>query len=232
MSNRLDFALALALAFATAVAAGSGCSGRGSKQAPAGGDGATGSSAGSPATGEATSEGSPMKDIQKLVAQEFGVAPGDVKVDVQSEPRTPGLTVFTAYPDEAKLGREAVRTGVYDGAKLLSEGAAISAVARAWGYGATRTVAASDVARTFALLHSEKASVSAMLTAGEVQVFKQGAQPKRAAAAALPSEELVDGAPAVKYCIRSSSRAVPFSVVTAIFKDGGVELRTEVIPND
>lgn len=226
MSNRLNFALALA--FGAAVAAGSGCSGRGSKQAPVGGDGATGASA----TSEATSEGSPMKDIQKLVAREFGVAPGDVKVEVESEPKTPGLTVFTAYPDEAKLGREAVRTGVYDGAQLLSESAAISAVARAWGYGATRTVAASDVARTFALLHSEKASVSAMLTAGEVQVFKQGAQPKRAAAAALPSEELVDGAPAVRYCIRSSSRAVPFSVVTAIFKDGGVELRTEAIPND
>lgn len=228
MSNRLDFVLALALASAVA----GGCSGRGSKQAPVAGDGAIGSSAGSSATGEATSEGSPMKDIQKLVAKEFGVAPGDVKVDVEREPRTPGLTVFTAYPDEAKLGREAVRTGVYDGAQLLSEGAAISAVARAWGYGTTRTVTASDVARTFALLHSEKASVSAMLTAGEVQVFKQGAQPRRAAAAALPSEELVNGAPAVKYCIRSSSRAVPFSVVTAIFKDGGVELRTEVIPND
>lgn len=173
-----------------------------------------------------------MKNIQKLVAKEFKMSPGDVEVRVLGETKTPGLVVFTAVIDPEKLGREAIRNGVFDGSQLLSEQAARSAVARAWGYGAKRTVPAVDVARVLSVLHSESAAVSAMLDADELDVFKDVSSPKQAAAAMLPAEVTVDGLPAVKYCIRSSSRSIPFSLVTAIFKDGGVELRTEAVPND
>lgn len=225
-SKRLGVVVALGVGLSLGWTSAIGCGGRGSKQAPAGSDGAT-----SGASGE-TGEESPMKNIQKLVAKEFKLSPGDIEVRELAEAKAPGLIVFTAVPDAGKLGREAFRNGVYDGSQLLSEKAAMTAVARAWGYGAKRTVSAVDVARTFSVLHSESAAVSSILDADELDVWKSIASPKQAAASTLPAEETVDGLPAVKYCIRSSSRSIPFTVVTALFKSDGVELRTEAVLND
>lgn len=217
---------------ALTLAGAAGCSGRSTKPTPVSSDGAGGgdSSGGSDST---SAQESPMKEIQKLVAQEFNVSADDVKVSLLDQPKTPGITAFTSIIDPKKLGREGIRNGVFDGKQLLGEGAAISAVARAWGYGATRTASAVDVARTFSALHSARAGVSAILDARMLQVFKSTQQPNWAGAAFLPTEETVDGLPAVKYCIRSGSRAAPpFAVVTAVFKDGGVDLRVQEIPKD
>ncbi len=237
MSNRRGVVFALSVGrsvgLCVAVSLGAtsavGCSGRGSKQVPSSSDGATAGASGEAAE---TGETSPMKNIQKLVAKEFKLSPGDIEVRELAEAKAPGLVVFTAVPDAGKLGREAFRNGVYDGAQLLSERAAMTAVARAWGYGAKRTVSAVDVARTFSALHSESAAVSSILDADELDVWKSIASPKQAAASILPTEETVEGQPAVKYCIRSSSRSIPFTVVTALFKSDGVELRTEAVLND
>lgn len=217
-----------------ALSAAGACSGRSTKPTPISSDGAAagGESSGGP-NAEPAQQESPMKEIQKLVAQEFNVSADDVKVSLLDQPKTPGVTAFTSTIDPKKLGREGIRNGVFDGKQLLGEGAAISAVARAWGYGATRTASAVDVARVFSALHSARAGVSAIVDARQLQVFKQTQQPNWAAAAMLPTEETVDGLPAVKYCIRSGSRsAPPFAVVTAVFKDGGVELRVQEVPKD
>jgi hypothetical protein len=241
MNARFGAGIAIVLAtVAFGGAAGFGCSGRGSKPAPVSSDGKDSSSDGT-ATGDSSGgsygagaqEGTPMNEIQKLVAQEFKVSAGDVKVKLLDEPKTPGVTAFTAVIDPKKIGgREGIRTGVFDGKQLLGDGAAISAVARAWGYGATRTASAVDVARVFSALHSARAEVSAILDQRMLSVFQQTQPAKQVAEAILPTEETVDGLPAVKYCIRSGSRAVPFAVVTAVFKDGGVELRTREVSRD
>ncbi len=177
----------------------------------------------------ASSSETPMKEIQKQLAAQFKVSPGDIEVSVIDDPKVPGLVPFTASVNAEKLGRHAAASGVLDGKTILVEKAAMSAVARAWGYGAKRTVSAGDVATVFGQLHSESVSTTALMGETRFKAFKANAQPELAAAAQLPSEETVDGLPAVKYCI-SSSGPIPFTVVTAIVKpDFTVELRTQEI---
>ena len=171
--------------------------------------------------------------VQKTVAQELKVSPGDVKVRVDRDANAPGVTVFAATVDPSKAGRNATRTGVVDGGAIYTQTDAMSRVARAWGYGAKRSVPATTVAAVFAGLQNATAESSALLDADTLDVFKQTANPKQAAAAALPKETVVDGNPAVVYCLTSSSRATPFTVVTAIVKpDFRVELRAQPIMND
>ncbi len=169
-----------------------------------------------------------MKEIQKQVAAQFKVSPDDVRVSVIDKPAVPGLTPFTASIDPKKLGRNASTSGVLAGTKLLTETAAMAAVAKAWGYGAKRTVSAVDVAKVFSKIHDARMSTSSILDADTLDVFKSTAHKEIAAAAVLPSEETVDGLPAVKYSLTGAS--LPFTVVTALFKpDVSVELRQQEI---
>ena len=204
-----------------AVCALAACGNRKSST-PAVTDGTASTSAGDP-------EGHPMKEIQKQIASQFKVSPGDVEVEAIVEPAVPGLVPFVASLNPQKLGRSASSSGVLDGKKILTERAAMSAVARAWGYGAKRAVSANDVANIFSRIHSERERVRSITSEGMLTSFKANAFPELAAAAQLPSEEIVDGLPAVKYCITSNG-SIPFSVVTAVFKpDFTVDLRVQPI---
>jgi hypothetical protein len=178
---------------------------------------------------------SPQQDIatvQRALAQELKVAEGDVKVrplDVS----VPGITVFTASVNPAKAGRNVTRTGIVEGGAIHVETEAMSRVARAWGYGAKRTVPPETVAEVFGALHSATAESSPFLDSDTVQTYKKVSGPKRAAAVALPAETTVDGNPAVVYYLTSSSRAIPFSMVTAIVRQGfQVELRAQPVLED
>ena len=89
------------------------------------------------------------------------------------------------------------------------------------------------MAEVFGALHSATAVSSAFLDEDTVQTYKKVSGPKRAAAVALPTETTVDGDPAVVYCLTSSARGTPFSVVTAIVKpDYKVELRVQPVLED
>ena len=231
------FASPLAVLCAAVLLLASACGNKGSAgPAPiddgnvAGGapGGATGGAVAAPAP-----SGSPMQEIQQQLAAEFKVSAADIKVRIQDKPAVPGLTVFAATVDPKKLGRNASRFGVLEGATIYVEQEAMAKVAKAWGYGAKRTVSAAEVASVFSGLHSARDGVSAIVNAGALDVFKSTAYPKQAAVAALPAEATVDGLPAVTYCITSGARHIPFSVVTAIFKpDFTVELRVQPVPKD
>lgn len=169
---------------------------------------------------------------QHAVAQDLQVADGDVKVRAVSV-AVPGITVFLASVNPGKAGRHASRTGIVDGGAVYTETAAMARVARAWGYGAHRSVPPATVAQAFAALHSATAESSAILDADTASTYKQVSGPKRAAAVALPAEATVDGLPAVVYCLTSSARGTPFSVVTAVIKpDFSVELRVAPVRED
>ena len=170
--------------------------------------------------------------VQRTIAQELKIEAADVKV--RPVPVTvPGITVFTASVHPAKAGRGVTRTGIVEGGAIYTETEAMSRVARAWGYGAQRTVPAATVAQVFGALHSATAESSAFIDEDTVDTYKRVSGPKRAAAVAMPKEATVDGNPAVVYCITSSSRSIPFSVVTAIVKpDGKVELRAQPVLED
>jgi hypothetical protein len=170
--------------------------------------------------------------VQRAVAQELKVAPSDVKVR-PLKVTVPGITVFAASVDPAKAGRNVTRTGIVEGGTIYAGTDAMSRVARAWGYGAKRTVPPATVAQVFGALHSETAESSAFIDDDTVQTYKKVSGPKRAAAIALPSETTVDSLPAVVYCLTSSARGTPFSVVTAIVKpDFKVELRARPVLED
>jgi hypothetical protein len=175
---------------------------------------------------------SPEQDIavaQHAIAQDLRV--DDSAVTVRPLHVTvPGITVFSA---SAKAGRHVTRTGIVAGGAIYSETDAMSRVARAWGYGVKRTVPAVTVAQVFGALHSATAESSPFLDEDTVDTYQKVAGPRRAAAVALPVETTVDGLPAVVYCLTSSARATPFSVVTAIVKpDFQVELRAQPVLED
>ncbi len=170
--------------------------------------------------------------VQHALAQDFKVPETAIKVRLLGV-TVPGISVFTASIDPAQLGRHATRTGIVDGGAIYSQTDAMSRVARAWNYGAKRTVPAATVAEVFAVLHSATGGSSTFTSDAALQTFKRVSGPKRAAAAALPSEITVDGLPAVTYCLTSSARSAPFSVVTAIIKpDFTVELRVQAVNED
>jgi hypothetical protein len=169
---------------------------------------------------------------QHAIAQELHVPDTAVKVR-PLRVTVPGITVFTAAVDPGKAGRHVTRTGIVDGGAVHSGGDAMSRVARAWGYGARRTVPPATVAQVFGALHNPTADSSAIIDEDTAQTYKKVSGPKRAAAIALPAETTVDGQPAVVYCLTSSARATPFSVVTAIVKpDFTVELRVQPVLED
>lgn len=170
--------------------------------------------------------------VQKAIAQELKIATADVKVRPLNV-SVPGITVFSAVADPAKAGRNVTRTGIVEGGTIYVETDAMSRVARAWDYGAKRTVPPATVAQVFGLLHSATAESSAFIDADTVQTYKKVSGPKRAAAIALPTETTVDGHPAVVYCLTSSARGTPFSIVTAIVRpDFKVEIRAQPVLED
>jgi hypothetical protein len=175
------------------------------------------------------------KDIavaQHAIAQELGVPEAAVKVR-PLDVTVPGITVFSASVDPAKAGRHVTRTGIVEGGKLYTETDAMSRVARAWHYGAKRTVPPATVAQVFGALHNATAGSSPFIDEDTVQTYKKVSGPKRAAAVAMPAETTVDGHPAVVYCLTSSARGTPFSVVTAIIMpDETVELRVQPVLED
>lgn len=204
---------------------------------PAGAGNAYAAPAGSPASNPkgTTQMASTDKDIavaQRAVAQELNVSASDIKVRPVSV-AVPGITVFSASADPAKAGRHVTRTGIIEGGTMYVETEAMSRVARAWGYGAKRTVPPVAVAQVFGALHSATAESSAFIDESTIQTYKKVSGPKRAAAIAMPKESTVDGNPAVVYCLTSSARSIPFSVVTAIVKpDFKVELRAQPVLED
>jgi hypothetical protein len=196
--------------------------------------------AGSPGANKTNAKGtaqmaSTEQDIavaQRAIAQDLRVAESAVKVR-PLHVTVPGITVFSASVDPAKAGRHVSRTGIVEGGTIYTETDAMSRVARAWHYGAKRTVPPVTVAQVFGALHSATAESSAFIDADTVQTYKKVSGPKRAAAVALPEETTVDGQPAVVYCLTSSARATPFSVVTAVVKpDFTVELRAQPVLED
>jgi hypothetical protein len=175
------------------------------------------------------------KDIavaRRAIAQDLNVSANDVKVSPINV-GVPGISVFSASVDPAKAGRQATRTGIIEGEAMYIETDAMSRIARAWGYGAKRTVSPVAVAEVFGALHSSTAASSAFIDDGTIQTYKKVSGPKRAAAVAMPKETTIDGNPAVVYCLTSSARSIPFSVVTAIVKpDFKVEIRAQPILED
>jgi len=170
--------------------------------------------------------------VQRALAQELQVAATDVKVRPVSV-TVPGITVFTASVNPGKAGRHVTRTGIVEGGAIYTETDAMARVARAWHYDARRPVPPVTVAQVFGTLHSATAESSAFIDDDTVQTYKKVSGPKRAAAAAMPTETTVDGRPAVVYCLTSSARGTPFSVVTAIVKpDGKIELRAQPVLED
>jgi hypothetical protein len=166
---------------------------------------------------------------QRAIADEYKVAPGDVRVR-PLHVAIPGITVFSASVDPRKAGRAITRTGAVEGGTIYVEAEAMSRVARAWGYGAKRTVPATTVAQVFAELHDARNGSSTYLDDDTLAAFKKVAGPRRGAAMALPKEATVDGNPAVVYCVTTGRRASPFNVVTAIIKpDFQVELRVHPV---
>ena len=169
---------------------------------------------------------------QHAIAQELAVPDTAVKVR-PLRVTVPGITVFTAAVDPGKAGRHVTRTGIVDGGAVYSGTDAMSRVARAWGYGAKRTVPPATVAQVFGVLHPPTADSSAIIDEDTAQTYKKVSGPKRAAAVALPAEATVDGHPAAVYCLTSSARETPFSVVTAVVKpDFKVELRVQPVNED
>ena len=225
------------LALAALGFAGAGCSNRGSNDRPVVDDAHSASAA---RVDDTTAKGNaPMSDkqrdialVQKHYATEFKVDPGDIKVRVDEAVKIPGITLFSAVPDPAKAGRNVHRGGIVEGGAIHVEAEAMQRVARAWSYGAQRTVPATQFAQVMSQLQSSRHGISAILDADTLDVFKSISHPEQAAAAALPKETTVDGLPAVEYCIQSEARSIPFTVVTAIVKpDFQVELRQRPIKN-
>lgn len=216
-----------------------GCSNRGSNEKPVVDD-AHSASAGRVDDDTTAKGNAPVADkqrdidlVQKHYAREFKVEPADIKVRVEEAIKIPGITLFSASVNPAKAGRHAQRGGIVEGGAIHTEREAMRRVAKAWQYGPTRTVTAAEFAKVMGQLHSATHGVSAIVNANNLDVFKQIAHPKQAAAAALPRELTVDGLPAVEYCIRSEARSIPFTVVTAIVKpDFEVELREQQIKNE
>ena len=170
--------------------------------------------------------------VQASIAKELNISPADVKVRPISV-TVPGITVFTASVHPSKAGRGVTRTGIVEGGAIYTETEAMSRVARAWGYGAKRTVPATAVAKVFGTLHNAMAESSPFTDDDTVQTYKKVSGPKRAAAVAMPVESTVDGHPAVVYCLTSSARSTPFSVITAIIMpDYKVELRAQPVLED
>jgi hypothetical protein len=170
--------------------------------------------------------------VRGAIAKEIKVAPDDVTVR-PLEVSVPGITVFTASVSRAKAGRGVTRTGIVQGGSIHVETEAMSRVARAWGYGAQRTVPATTVAEVFGALHNATAESSPFIDEDTVQTYQKVSGPKRAAAVAMPVEATVDGHPAVVYSLTSSSRGTPFSVITAIVKpDYKVEIRARPVLED
>src|SRR5215510_11577611 len=99
---------------------------------------------------------------QRAVAQDISVSASDVKVSPINI-AVPGITVFSASVDPAKAGRHATRTGIIESGKMYVETDAMSRVARAWGYGAKRTMPPTAVAQVFGALHSATAESSAFI---------------------------------------------------------------------
>jgi hypothetical protein len=169
---------------------------------------------------------------QHAIAQDLHVPEAAVKIR-PLDVTVPGVLVFSASVDPAKAGRPVTRTGVIDGGKLYVEAEAMARVARAWKYGTKRTVPAATLAEVFGALHNATAGSSAILDEDTVETYKKVSGPRRAAAVAIPAETTVDGLPAVVYCLTSSARATPFSVVTAVVKpDYKVELHAQPVLED
>ena len=170
--------------------------------------------------------------VADALAKELKVAPGDVKVRPLPV-SVPGITVFTASVNPAKAGRPVTRTGIVEGGAIYTETEAMSRVARAWGYGAKRTVPPETVAEVFGALHLATAESSPFIDEDTVDTYRSVSGPKRAAAVAMPKETTADGHPAVVYCLTSASRGTPFSIVTAIVKpDFKVEIRAAPVLED
>lgn len=226
------------LALAALGAGGAGCSNRGSNEKPVVDDAHSASAA--RVDDDTTAKGNaPMSDkqrdialVQKQYASEFKVDPADIKVRVDEAVKIPGITLFSASVNPAKAGRHAHRGGIVEGGAIHVEAEAMQRVARAWKYGAQRTVSANDFARVMSQLHSSRHGTSTILDQDTLEVFKSISHPEQAAAAALPRELTVDGLPAVEYSLQSEARSIPFTVVTAIVKpDFQVELRERQIKN-
>ena len=174
-----------------------------------------------------------VEEIRRQAAKRFKVDPDDIRVKITEKPPIPGITLFSALPDPKKLGRHTGLRGILQDGVIYTEVEAMSRVVKAWGYGPKRTVSAADFAQVMAILHSERYASGAIANDFTLKAFKASASPKRAAAAALPKETVVDGLPAVEYCMTSEARMNPFAVVTAIIKpDFRVELRAQTILND
>lgn len=170
--------------------------------------------------------------VQGAIAKEIKVSPSDVQVE-PLDVSIPGITAFTATVPPAKAGRGVIRTGIVQGGAIYTETEAMSRVARAWDYGAKRTVPPETVAQVFGALHSATAESQPFIDDDTIKAYKRISGPKRAAAIAMPKEATVDGHPAVVYCLTSSSRGTPFSVVTAIVKpDFKVEIRAQPVLED
>lgn len=232
---RIRTRFATLLALAALGFAGAGCSNRGSNDKPVVDDTHSASAA---RVDDTTAKGNaPMGDtqqdielIKKHYSKQLKVDPGDLKVRIDGAVKIPGVTLFSVAVNPAKAGRHIHRGGIVEGGAIHVEGEAMQRVARAWKYGATRTVSAVQFAQVMSQLHNSRHESSTILDADTLDVFKSMAYPKEAAAAKLPTETTVDGLPAVEYCLQSEARSIPFTVVTAIVKpDFQVELREQQI---
>lgn len=171
--------------------------------------------------------------VKHSVAREVKVTDDDVDVQPLDDVTVPGITVFLATVHKNKAGRFISRTGIVEGGAVFTEAAAMSRVARAWGYGARRTVPPETVAEVFGAIHKATADSTALFNEDTVEMMKKTAGPRRAAVLAMPSETTVHGLPAVVYCVSTSGRSSPFSVVTAVIHpDFRVELHVQPVNED
>ncbi len=168
--------------------------------------------------------------IKKTYAKEFQLNKNDIKVKVIDHVEIPEIVVFSATPDPKKLGRNTVRNGIVQANVIYYEQEAMQHIAKAWNYGQNRTVNASQFASVIGFLNDANHSSSAIVDQETLDVFKSVATPKKAQAATLPKEIMVDGKPAVIYALQSAASSKSFALVTAVVaEDFKVTLHTQPI---
>ncbi len=157
-----------------------------------------------------------IPDIQSQVAGARHVDVEDVRVSPLATPVVPGVQLYRVV-----VGGESWSSAlVVEGRVLVDPGEKRAAIARAWGYGAARTVPAQDVAEAM------------LLTLDLDEEPKLVTDPARASYLArlgvegvsVPAETTEDGVPGVRFWYGTGEN--PATEVIAIFKrDGEVELR-------
>lgn len=157
-----------------------------------------------------------VTDVQKQFARAHKVQAETVEISPLPAPKVPGVVLYRAVVEE-RLYSSAVVAGnevIVDPVKERE------AILRAWGYGATRTAAAADVA-TALLLTMDNPELPRLVADADRASYltRLGVE-----GVSVPTETTEDGLPGLRFWYGTGSN--PAIETIAVFKaDGSVELR-------